>query len=115
MESDRLVLWCLLLSHVLLGSFWEMVPITCCVRALDLVDALIIILARQGEGQWRVEFVNKALHKFLGLEQYEQVELIDYFLDNIKTQYSALSGYIVLRGKDGKGIIFLTMLLLLQF
>eukprot|EP00026_Physarum_polycephalum_P001158 Phypoly_transcript_01159.p1 GENE.Phypoly_transcript_01159~~Phypoly_transcript_01159.p1 ORF type:complete len:1003 (+),score=175.51 Phypoly_transcript_01159:241-3249(+) len=84
-----------------------MVPITCYARALDMVDALLLILERRsGDGCGRVEFMNRALQKYLGIEESSAAINNDTVINLHANNNTSLSGNITLRDKLGNDIVF---------
>lgn len=99
-----------------------MVPIMYYERALNMMDSLFLILAREGEGEgiekekWRVEFMNKALKKHMGVEDVKEINIDGFVVHSSYAQHNnsennqsnnkhgSFSGTIVLRAKDGNGM-----------
>jgi PAS domain-containing protein len=84
-----------------------MVPITCYARALDMVDALLLITERSEEaGSGRVEFMNKALREYLGVAEEDTQEInSDTFVIHLHDGTTSITtGHIVLHDKLGNGM-----------
>lgn len=107
------VLW-VMKAHQRKGPENEMFSVNTCIRALDLVNEFIVILAKQEE-DWNISFVNKALLHHLKLEDVGVVQKNsrnEDFLISVHGDAITISGYIILRPPNHSGMLYLSSLLL---